>query len=110
MQRIADVGANYLHRNSVPRGGLHFARRHRALVLKNVTVQGRQSLCRQTASHQRSSRDFNRVFFSLSADTPELRGPWAVVSSPSGAVAADALQAPRIAWPGRYCEGSTPQE
>src|SRR6516225_8718604 len=56
----------------------------------------------EAASHQLSSRDFNRVFFSLSADTPELRRPWAV-SSPSGAIAADALKAPRIAW---RCEGS----
>jgi hypothetical protein len=66
----------------------------------------------EAASHQRSSRDFNRVFFSLSADTPEFRRPWAV-SSPSGAVAADALTAPRIAWLYDHCEKnerSTPQE
>ena len=60
----------------------------------------------EAASHQRSRRDFNRVFFCLSADTPEFRRPWAV-SNPSGAVAADAL---RIAWPDRRCEESTPQE
>ena len=34
----------------------------------------------EAASHQLSSRDFNRVYFSFSADTPELRRPWAVSS------------------------------
>ena len=63
----------------------------------------------EAASRQRSRRDFNRVFFCLSADTPEFRRPWAV-SSPSGAVAADALKTPRIAWPDRCCEDSTPHE
>jgi hypothetical protein len=63
----------------------------------------------EAASHQRSGRDFNWVFFCLSADTPEFRRPWAV-SNPSGAVAADALKAPRIAWPDRRCEDSTPEE
>jgi len=63
----------------------------------------------EAASHQRSSGDFNRVFFSLSANTPEFRQPRAV-SSPSGASAADAVNAPRIAWPDRRCEKSTPQE
>lgn len=77
MQRIADVAANYLPRNSVPHGGLHFARRHRALVLKNGAVQGRQSLCRQTASHQHSSRGFSRVFLFLAPGIRICR-PWAV--------------------------------
>jgi hypothetical protein len=63
----------------------------------------------EAASHQRSSRDFNRVFFCLSADAPEFPRPWAV-SSPSGAVAADVLRAPGIAWPHRRREASTPQE
>ena len=63
----------------------------------------------ETAFHQRSGRDFNGVLFGLSADTPKFRRPWAV-SDPSGAVAADALKAPRIAWPDRRCEDSTPQE
>ena len=67
-QYIADVSPNYLLRNSVPRSRLHFARRHRALVLNNVAVQGPQSLCRQTASHQRCSRGFSRVFFCFTAD------------------------------------------
>src|SRR5215472_13695419 len=35
----------------------------------------------EAASHQRSSRDSNRVLLSLSADT-QFRGPW-TVSSPS---------------------------
>src|SRR5215469_2242946 len=106
---LRDVGPSYLLRNSVPRGRLCFASRHRALVLKNVAAQGRQSLCSQTASHQHSSRDFNRVLFSLSADTPGLRRPWAV-SSPSGAVGADPLKASPIAWPDRRCQESIPQE
>jgi hypothetical protein len=43
------------------------------LVLKNVAVQGRQSLCRQTASHQRSSRGFSRLFFFFTAEAPGIR-------------------------------------
>jgi len=62
----------------------------------------------EAASHQRSSGDLNRVLF-LSANTPEFRQPRAV-SNPSGAVAAAALKTPRIAWPDRRCEKSTPQE
>lgn len=65
----------------------------------------------ETASNQCSGRDANRVLFCLSADTPEFRRPWAV-SGPSGAVAADALKAPRIARADHCCEetNSTPQE
>jgi len=59
----------------------------------------------KTCSNQRSSRDFNRLFFCLSAEATEFRRQWPV-SSLSTAI----LKAPRIAWANRHGEQSAPEE